>query len=267
MLPSTRNEVSESGEIELPHPAEALVIELGRFVAPRHEALTPGSERVGVVQPQDFDVGHVQAGALDSRQHLGKAWNVAAREDVFPDPGIGRAGNVVAPDRVEQHHSVIIELAARGGEKFVVAADADMFEHADRDDAVEGFMNVAVVLKPKFDPVGQACLTGSIGRDGELLAGQSDAGHLGSCDPGEIEPHAAKTAADVERRRAVLRQELGGDVALLRHLRVVERLAGIFEIGAAVLAVRIEEEIVETRVEVIVAGDVAPGAPSIVALV
>jgi hypothetical protein len=56
-------------------------------------------------------------------------------------------------------------------------------------------------------------------------------------------------------------------VALLRRLRVVERLAGILEIGAAVLAVRIEEEIVEAFVEVIVAGDVAPCAPPVVALV
>ena len=153
------------------------------------------------------------------------------------------------------------------GEIFVVAADADVLEHADRDDPVEGLFNVAVVLEPKLDPVGQARLTGAIGRDGELLAGQGDAGDLGSCDPGKIKPQAAKAAADVERRRAVPRQQLGGDMALLRRLRVVERLAGIFEIGAAVLAVRIEEEIVEARVEVVVTGDIAPRAPPVVALV
>ncbi len=56
-------------------------------------------------------------------------------------------------------------------------------------------------------------------------------------------------------------------MTLLRRLGVVERLAGVFEIGAAVLAVRIEEEIVEAGVEVIVAGDVAPRAPPVIALV
>ena len=62
-------------------------------------------------------------------------------------------------------------------------------------------------------------------------------------------------------------QELGGDVALLCGLRVVERLAGIFEIGAGILAVRIEEEVIEARIEVVVLRDIAPGAPPVVALV
>ena len=128
-------------------------------------------------------------------------------------------------------------------------------------------VDVAIVLQPEFDPVGQPRVAGAVLRDGELFLRQRDAGDFCSRDAGEIERHAAETAADVERRRAVLRQELGGDVALLRRLRVVERLAGIFEIGAAVLAVRIEEEIVEARVEVVVAGDVAPRAPPVVALV
>ena len=142
-----------------------------------------------------------------------------------------------------------------------------MFEHADRNDAVEGFTDVAIVLQPEFNPIGQPRVIGAIPRHRELLLGKGDAGDFGSGDACEIERHAAKPAADVERRRAILRQELGGDVTLLRRLGVVERLAGVFEIGAAVLAVRIEEEIVEARVEVIVAGDVAPRAPPVIALV
>ena len=86
-------------------------------------------------------------------------------------------------------------------------------------------------------------------------------------DACEVERQAAKPAADVERRCAVLRQELGGEVALLRGLRVVERLAGIFEIGAGILPVGVEEEVVQALVEVVVAGDIAPGAPPVVALV
>ena len=54
---------------------------------------------------------------------------------------------------------------------------------------------------------------------------------------------------------------------LLRRLRVVERLAGVFEIGAGILPVGIEEEIVEARVKVVVTGDVAPRVPAVVALV
>ena len=54
---------------------------------------------------------------------------------------------------------------------------------------------------------------------------------------------------------------------LLCGLRVLERLAGIFEIGAGILAVGVEEEIVKPLVEVVMAGDVALGAQPIVSLV
>ena len=62
-------------------------------------------------------------------------------------------------------------------------------------------------------------------------------------------------------------QKLGVEVALLRGLGLVERLAGVFEIGAGILAVGIEEQIVKALIEVIVRGDVAPGAAPVVALV
>ena len=45
------------GEIELPHPHEALVVEPLGLLAVGQEALAPGLERLGVVQPQDLDVG------------------------------------------------------------------------------------------------------------------------------------------------------------------------------------------------------------------
>ena len=85
--------------------------------------------------------------------------------------------------------------------------------------------------------------------------------------PGEIEPKTSEPAADVERLRAVLRQQFRGNVTLLCGLGVIERLAGIFEIGAGILAVGIEEEIVKPLVEVVMAGDIALGAQPIVALV
>ena len=72
---------------------------------------------------------------------------------------------------MEQHHPIVLEQSADFGEEFVVPVDADVLEHADRDDAVEGFADIAIVLQPKFDPVGETRLAGAIGRDGELLLG------------------------------------------------------------------------------------------------
>ena len=57
-------------------------------------------------------------------------------------------------------------------------------------------------------------------------------------------------------RCAGLDQQLGGEVAFLGELRVVERLLGMLEIGAAVLPVGVEEERIEPPVEIVVMRDV-----------
>ena len=72
---------------------------------------------------------------------------------------------------MEHHHPIVFEEAADLPKELIVAIDANVFEHADRDDAVEGLGDVAIVLQSKFDPVGQVRLTSPLGRDGELLFG------------------------------------------------------------------------------------------------
>ena len=53
-------------------------------------------------------------------------------------------------------------------------------------------------------------------------------------------------------------KKLGGEMALLGELGVVERLIGRFEIGAAILPVGVEEQRVEPAVEIVVVRDIAP---------
>ena len=53
-----------------------------------------------------------------------------------------------------------------------------------------------------------------------------------------------------------LDEELGGDQPLLGELRLVEGHVGPLEVGAGILHVAVEEEPVETFVEVVVMGDV-----------
>ena len=138
-------------EIEFPHAQKRCVVDLLHLLAMREEALAPVLQRLGVVQPQDLDVGDQQPGALDRRQHLGQRRDVAAGEDVFGDPRIGDAGPFGAADRMQQHHAVVGEQVGAFAEERVVVADADMLEHADRDDAVEPLRDVAVVLQAELD--------------------------------------------------------------------------------------------------------------------
>ena len=119
-------------------------------------------------------------------------------------------------------------------------------------------LDVAIVLQAEIDAVGEARIGCARSlRDAELLLRQRHAGRARAGDAGEIERHAAEAAADVEHRLALVDQQLGGDMALLGELGLFERLARMLEIGAGILPVGVEEEIVNPPVEVVVMGDVA----------
>ena len=87
-------------------------------------------------------------------------------------PGIGRPGHGVATDRMEQHHAVVFEQAAHGLKILVITARADVLEHADRYDAIEGLADVAIVLKAEIETIGEFGLLGPLCGDGELRLGQ-----------------------------------------------------------------------------------------------
>ena len=80
------------GEIELPHAAEALVIEFPGTLAVVGEAQEPFTQCLGIVQSEDLDVGDVESGLLDMRQHFRERGNVTPWEDVLLDPCGRRIG-------------------------------------------------------------------------------------------------------------------------------------------------------------------------------
>ena len=86
------------------------------------------------------------------------------------------------------------------------------------------------------------------------------AGDAGFAHFGQVHREPAPAAADVEHAVVALDQELGRQVPLLGDLGVVEGLVGGLEVGAAILAVGVEEQRIELAVEVVVVRDVAARA-------
>ncbi len=82
----------------------------------------------------------------------------------------------------------------------------------------------------------------------------------GPGDLAEIEAETAPARADIEHALAGIEQELRGDMPFLRQLRLFEGRVRVVEIGAGILPVAVEEEGVEAPVEVVMVGDVPPGA-------
>ena len=134
-----------------------------------------------------------------------------------------------------------------------------MLEHPDRDDAVELTLHLTVVEKLEADGLGKALGASALLRCSELLLAQGDSGHVDMGGFGEIEAKAAPAGADVENFQSVAEIELGGKVALLGGLRLLERHALLLEISAGILPVAVEEQLVETVIEIVMVLDVALG--------
>ena len=210
------------------------------------------------MQAQDLHIGDDEAGFLDGRENLGHGGDVTAREDVFVHPGRRHTGAARAVDGMQHGHAGGREQIAHPAEKLRIMIDADMLEHAHGDDAVECFVQIAVVHEADVHHVLQAALAGAGAGQFVLLARQRHAGDAGFRHAGQIKRHAAPAAADVQHLHARPDMQLGGQVALLGQLGFGQGLAGIFEKGAGILPVAVEEQIIEAAIEIIMMGHVAP---------
>ena len=108
---------------------------------------------------------------------------------------------------------------------------------------------------------------GALVRQLVLFFRQRHAGDVGATGFREIEAKAAPARADVENLHAGLDVELGGEMALLGQLRVFQRAVIGLEIGAGILPVAVEEEVVELARQIVMVGDVVLGLADRIVLV
>src|SRR6187397_2789797 len=99
---------------------------------------------------------------------------------------------------MEDRNAIGLEQRPHLVEKFAIMADADMLEHSDRDDAVEGAVNLAVVHQPELGPAAEAALGRPLHRQRMLLLRQRHADDLGAADLSQIERKPAPARADIE---------------------------------------------------------------------
>ena len=121
-----------------------------------------------------------------------------------------------AADRMQDHDAVRLQQRRAFVEEGAVVVDADMLEHADRDDAVEALREVAVVPDLEMNAVFQPFRAGAFGGDRVLFGRQRDAEHVGLEALGEIEPEPAPAGADVEHVLAGL--DAAASAAMWRFL-------------------------------------------------
>ena len=128
---------------------------------------------------------------------------------------------------------------------------AEMLDQADAGDPVELALDVAIILQLELHPVGDAQLGGALVGEFDLVRRQRDAEHVDVVMAVQIQSEPAPAAADVEHLHAGLEVQLGGDMRLLVELGLLEAVRGVAEIGAGILAVLVEEELVEPAGEIV----------------
>ncbi len=100
-----------------------------------------------------------------------------------------------------------------------------------------------------------------------LLDGKRQPGHVRAAFTGKIEREAAPAGADIEHLVSRADQQLCRDVPPLVQLRGVEIVRIAAEIGAGILTVLVEEQIVEPIGQIVVMGYVPAGTAQRIVLV
>ena len=124
------------------------------------------------MQAEILNVAGDQAHLLARPDHLAQRRQMITGEDIFVGERIG-ASRAVAElsDRVQHHHPVGLQQLATLGEEFLVMGMADMLEHADRDDPVERFFDMAIIDQFEPDVIGDAGPLGAFAGNLELMFG------------------------------------------------------------------------------------------------
>ncbi len=136
----------------------------------------------------------------------------------------------------------------------------DRLDHLDRHELRVGALQVAVVLEQHRDPVLEARGADPVGGEVVLLLGDGGGGHPAAVARGRVHGHRSPARADLQQVIVRPEAQLRADALELRVLRLLERRLGRLEQGAGVHHRGVEEQREERVAEVVVRGDVGPGA-------
>ena len=146
---------------------------------------------------------------------------------------------------MHQRHAVVGEQISELGKELVVVVLADVFEHADRYDAIILAGLFTIIAELKAGSVGKACHGRPLFRHFVLFDAQGHAGNVGARCFGQIQAKPSPAGANVQYPEAgPVEKQLGRDMALFVLLCRFQAVIGVREIGAGILAVSVEEEVI-----------------------
>ena len=203
------------------------------------------SQGPGVVEPQNLEVRDPQTVPFDGIEYLGQRRGIGAWKNVLSQPRAGGSGRAHMPDGMDQRDPVIVQEVIDLGEEFAVMVDPDVFEHSDRDNAIEAPRHLAIILELEADAVAHASTLGPALGAFVLLLGKRDPNDLDVAHGREIERKLAPAATDVQHSETRREVELGGQEPQLVALRLLQGVVVAQKVGTGILHALIQEQPIE----------------------
>ena len=204
------------------------------------------------MQPPDLEIGDDQPLVLQRVRGFRQGRAIAAGENVFGDEICRCPARPRAPDEVNERHPAGFEHFAHMAKILAVMGDADMLEHPHRHDPVKGLMHVAVIGEANVDLVLQPGLAHPLSGQRMLFRRQGHAHDIDAVIARQSDRHAAPATADVEHAHTRFEQKFLCNMAFLGLLRLIQSHVGMLEIGAAILPIRVQKQVIQFTRQVIV---------------
>ena len=214
--------------------------------------------------PERLDIGHDEAVPFGARYQLGQRRDIPSGEDVFTRPSVGCPRRSHAPAAMRNHDAVRRQQRPHLCEEAGIMWRAQMFDQPDRDDPIELTLDIAIVHQLEADAVGNPCGLRSFATEGNLVGRESDAEDVYVIVAMQVEREPTPAAPDVQHSLPWLQMQLGGEMRLLVDLRLLERHVRISVVGAGILPILVEEELVQLSRKIIgVLGVAARAGPPV----
>lgn len=207
-----------------------------------------------------LDVPHLEAGALQVGHGGADGGEFTVGEDVGVDELVDVVRRFVLPgaagDLVVEEPPAGLEQREEVPRVLQVPCGAHVFGHADGGDGVVGPVgDVAVVLHPDLDPVGEALPGDALAGVRRLFLREGHADHAHAELAGRVDRHRTPAAADVEESLPRRQLQLAADEFELVALGVLQRAVRGLPVGARVDHGGAEDEFVEVVADVVVVAD------------
>ena len=192
-IPGTKR-AGASQEIVAPHAAEPLSIATLEAIPRTGEISFPGEKCFFVVRAKVLNIFENKELLCGSRYLRGGGQHRIG-EDITCDPGVGVGARPISGDCLTENDPIVLQASRDNFHIVSVILRADVFEHANANDAIKPFLQVTVVLEPDFDGEAPARL----GRITALLFGDRDPNNAAFIVFGSMLGQPTPSAADIQK--------------------------------------------------------------------